>query len=260
MQKLSFTLGKDEISTAGVPSFASDISDTRLNSEPVGITHRLYNSLISNYKIDYASLKSGTGDGTTISHTLSFGYTKNIPWGRLRSSFSIGRSIADSKGIQIITNEPHSGVAVPGNFTLNNQDVNLATVTVWLKSPIVQGEQVLLRENTDYVITPFGNTLKINLLMLPPQFAVPGTYDFVVTYSLIETDSRIETKNLSYSISLELFEESFIPYYNHSTSSQTILSGSEDLVPLQITTDAVGFSLRREPLNSLRSIRMLGPM
>ena len=42
--------------------------------------------------------------------------------------------------------------------------------------------------NVHYRIYPFIATLEIQFFALPPEFAVPGHYDFVVTYSLLTSE------------------------------------------------------------------------
>jgi hypothetical protein len=82
-------------------------------------------------------------------------------------------------------------------------------------------------------------------------FVVPGTYDFVVSYSLNNENSTIRVTNLSYSISLELFHEMFIPYYNHLSSDETVLEGVVDTAPFHNVSDAVGFTFRKVPFTLL---------
>ena len=73
------------------------------------------------------------------------------------------------------------------------------------------GELVLLQQNADYVITPFGKSAQIEILNLPAQFSVPGSYDFIVSYSLNKQDARFQTDNLNYSVGFELFQRQIFP-------------------------------------------------
>jgi hypothetical protein len=243
---LAFGWNKNTLKTSGGTVAEQDLSATTRNAS-FTISHKLYNSLFSNYSLGYGSLNSDTGRTTTLSNNLGFTYSKNIPWGRLRSGVSLGRTTTDRKGVLSVPNEPHSGVRVPGSFTLNNQDVNAATILVLVRSVDVPGELIPLTENTDYVVAPFGNTYQITILNLPSDFIIPGTYDFVVSYTLNNAESKLRTTDLNYSLSFELFKDMFYPYYNHSTSRQKVLSGLTDEVPWNLTSDTVGFMFVKLP-------------
>ena len=153
----------------------------------------------------------------------------------------------DSEGSLSIANEAHNLVSVPGRFLLGSEDVNIGTLIVWLKTPTVTGELVLLQQDVNYVITPLGKASQLEILNLPAQFPLPGSYDFVVSYSLNKQDARYQTDNLNYSLAFELFRGRFSPYYNHTGTKQQLLGGSADFVPLEMNTDTLGFLLTWRP-------------
>lgn len=243
---LSFGWNKNKLKTSSGAAGEQKISSTTKSISTM-ITHKLYSSLFSNYSLSYSSLDSGTGTTTTFANSLGFTYVKNIPWGRMRSGISLGRTTTDRKGVQSVPNEPHPGVRVPGSFTLDNQDVDVNTILVFVGSVEVPGQVILLTENVDYVVTPFGNTFQITVLNLPPEFVIPGTYDFFVSYTLNNAESKIRTTNLSYSLNFELFNDLLFPYYNHTTSRQKVLSGTTQELPWNFTSDIVGFMLVKRP-------------
>lgn len=243
---ISSGLNKESVETSAPSMETTDVSNTT-KSAAFSLRHKLYESLLSSYSLGYGSVDSESGGSSSLSQGLAFAYKKKIPGGLLRANFSISRSNNDSEGVLSIVNETHSSVQIPGRFTLDNDDVNIGTIIVWLRSPIVPGELVLLQQNVDYVITPFGKSAQIEIINLPAQFSVPGSYDFNVSYDLNKRNARFQTDNLSYSIGFDLFRGRFSPYYNHTETEQTLLEGSVDFVPVNMSTDAIGFLLTMRP-------------
>ncbi|MEJ2684847.1 MAG: hypothetical protein P8Z71_10680 [Candidatus Sulfobium sp.] len=243
---LAFGWSRNTLKTSGGNIAPQELSATTRNGS-FTLTHRLYSSLFTHYSLGYGALKSDTGRTTTLANNLGVNYSKNIPWGRMRVAVSVGRTTTDRKGILSVPNEPHPGVSVPGLFTLNNQDVDATTIIVFAKSPDVPGQLIPLTQDTDYVLQPFGNTYRITIVSLPPDFAIPGTYDFVVSYTLNNAESKLRTTNLNYSINFELFKDTFFPYYDHSTSRQKVVSGIANEVPWNLTSDTVGFQFVKRP-------------
>lgn len=244
--ELGFGWNRNKMKTSSGTAGEQDFTSTTRNFS-LRITHQLYNSLFSSYGFGYGSLDSQTGTTTTLSNRLGFVYAKNIPWGRMRSSFSVGRTTTDRKGVQQVPNEPHSGVRVPGSFNLDNQDVDEDTIIVFVKSVLVPGQVIALTQDFDYIIEPFGNTFQITVLNLPPEFVIPGTYDFVVSYTLNDAESKLRTTNLNFSINFELLNDMLYPYYSHSTSRQKVVSGVSNEVPWNFTSDTVGFMFVKRP-------------
>ena len=83
-----------------------------------------------------------------------------------------------------VVDELHAGIAVPGDtFALLHSHADPASVVVYLKSPLPPFELVLLAENANYELVPTQDMLGIRVFALPSQFVIPGTYDFLVSYS-----------------------------------------------------------------------------
>ncbi|MEJ2697764.1 MAG: hypothetical protein P8013_14090 [Candidatus Sulfobium sp.] len=243
---LGFNWNKNKLNSSSETGGEQDISSTTRNVSLL-ITHKLYSSLFTTYRFGYGSLDSGTGTTKTLSNTLGFTYSKYIPGGRLRSAISVGRTTTDRKGVQAVPNEPHPGVRVPGSFTLDNQDIDAATILVFVNSLEAPGQLIPLEENADYVVTPFGNTFQITIVNLPPQYVIPGTYDFVVSYLLNNAETKLRTTNLNYQLNFELFNDMFYPYYNYSKSRQKVLSGFTDQQPWDFTSNIFGFTFVKRP-------------
>ena len=224
------------------------LSDRSKNLQ-VNVLHHLYQSLDSAYTFLHNSRNSRGGESTTMFHGLNFNYTKLIPLGRFLAGVSLGRGETDNSGQASVVNEPFSAIPVPGSFILPQQNVEPGSITVFLKSPLPPFEAILLEENVHYVVIAVLNTFEIQLLTLPPQFAVPGTYDFLVSYSLASGDFGLQTDTFGGNTSVELFENLLTPYFSYVTIRSEVVSGVFPGVPVDSTTYTAGLIVH---LGSLR--------
>jgi hypothetical protein len=246
---LSYVFSKDWFDTGG-PSLAGTHVENTLHNAAFSLTHRLYDSLISTYSAGYSNSKADTGESSSFSQGLSFGYTKKVPLGILRASLSAGISDTNTTGPQPVVNEPHDGVNVPfGNFALDGRSVEVASIVVFLKSPIVSGDLVFLRENIDYFALHSGDTVQIVVVNLPPPFVVPGTYDFVVSYTRSNQSGGYRTRSLNSTISYLLFREMLIPFWNHTETKETVKEEFAGGVPFSVISDRWGLTFNRRPFS-----------
>ncbi len=225
------------------------LSDT---SEQVqlDIVHRLFRSLDTTYRFLDISRDSSGGESTFRSNSLFVNYTKMIPDGRVLAGVNLGRSRSDNKGRADVVDEPHPGTAVPGVFTLAQQNADPRSVAVFIKSPLSPFQAILLVEGPHYVVTPVLNTLQITMLDLPPQFTVPGTYDLFVDYSLSTGEFGLGTDNVGCNLSVELLNTMLTPYYSYAAIRSTVESGSFPGTPLDSTTHTVGLRFHQGPLRA----------
>lgn len=240
---LNYSLSKG---SADRPAPAPELSTTR-QSIAFSINHKLYSSLFTGYGVGYTKASSNTGDFTGFSNSFHINYSKNIPWGRLYAAARLSRTTSDSTGSPATTDEAHPGISVPGFFVLGSEDVERSSISIFLINPEVPDERIPLAENVHYLITPLGRTFEIEVLNLPVGVRIPGTYNFVVSYTLSRRDVKITTDNAEYSARLNLFKDILTIYYDHSTYSQTIRSGFIEGGPSDTTTDTVGASAALTP-------------
>ncbi|MBI4517244.1 MAG: hypothetical protein HY699_15670 [Deltaproteobacteria bacterium] len=212
------------------------------------VSHRLYQSLDSTYTLLRDARTSSGGETTALSHSLAFNYVKSIPRGRLLAGISLTRGETDNLGQADVVNEPFLAVAVPGAFSLRQQNVAPETIVVLLKSPLAPFETIRLVENVHYSVTPVLNTFEIRMLTLPPQFTVPGTYDFFVSYSLIAGDFGLRSETFGSTTSAELFDALLTPYFSFVAVRSELLSGSFAGTPVDATTYTTGIIFQRGPL------------
>ena len=173
------------------------------------------------------------------------------------AGLNLGTILTDSTGQTDIPSEPHPATPVPGSFLLDQQDVDPATLSVFLRSPLPPFQTIRLTGNVDYTVTPVANRLQVTVVQLPPQFVVPGTYDFVVSYSL--TTGTFEQRMNTYALnaSVQLLDNMLTPYYSYLAVRTQILSGVFPGVPLDSTTNTVGLSFLDGPWRALGEFQSL---
>ena len=203
------------------------------------LIHQLFESLTSSYSFSRNSRRSTGGESDSSSHQLGFSYDKTIPRGRLLLGASFGRNDIDNSGATDVANEPHPSVAVPGSFELGQENVEPTSVVLFVRSPVSPFESIRLTEGVHFTVTSLVNALEIVILSLPPQFVLPGSYDFVVSYSLESGGFRLRSRFNSVSGSVQLFGNRLTPYASYSTVDSEVRSGFyPGAIPDSATTTA----------------------
>ena len=223
------------------------LNNTNNNIE-LDLYHRLYESLDTTYTFLDNWQDSSGGHTSFLGNSLGLNYTKEIPWGRILAGANVGRGETDSSGQVNVVNEPHPAVPVPGSFVLGQPNADPATIIVLLKSPLPPFELIQLVENINYTVIPVQNTFQINIFNLPPQFVVPGIYDFFVSYSLAGGSFKLRTDTYGTNASAQLFEDLLTPYFSYLAVRSDVLSGEFPGVPLDSTTYTGGLILHRGPV------------
>ncbi len=230
---------------AGRQTLSENGDDLRL-----ALVHRLYQSLDSTYTYNRQSRESSGGDSRASTHSLGFAYGKSIPRGRLQAGLNLGRTRTESAGRTDVVDEPHLAVSVPGTFRLAQERVDRASIAVFLESPLQPFETVRLEESLHYTLTAVADTFEVNVFSLPPQFVLPGAYDFHVAYTLSGGAFELRSRTLGHRVSVELFEGLLTPYYSYSRVRSDVLSGIFPGSGLESSTLTTGLSSRRGPLRA----------
>jgi hypothetical protein len=215
------------------------------------LIHRLYESLDTTFTHVDNTRESTGGDTDYTLNALSLNYNKLIPRGRFLAGLNLGRSLTETRGEVDIVDESHPGVAVPGSFLLGQQNVDAGSILVFLRSPLPPFDVIQLVENVHYTLLPIANTFEVQVVTLPPQFALPGTFDFTVSYSLTTGTFDLRTDNIGYNVSVDLLDALFTPYYSMVAIRSDVLSGVFPGIPLDSTTRTVGLRFYRDPLRGL---------
>lgn len=203
------------------------------------ISHQLYESLTSSYTFSRNQQSSSGGESSSTSQQLGFSYDKTIPSGSLLLGTSLGRTDLDSGGQTAVVNEAHPGVAVPGFFELGQPNVDPASLALFVRSPVSPFENLELVEGVHYTVQSLVNSLEVQILSLPPQFPLPGSYDFTASYALAGGGFALHSEFRNINASVQLFENRLNPYASITTVSSEVRSGYyPGAIPDSMTTTA----------------------
>lgn len=211
------------------------------------ILHRLFQSLDSSYVLRDDSATSAAGDSTTLSHALTFNYTKSISSGRILAGLNLSRSDTDNRGPTDVVDEGHPALAIPGSFQLAQPYADRASLILFLRSPLPPFETIQLQENVHYSVAAVGITFEVTIFALPAQFVVPGSYDFRVTYTLATGSFRLRSDMIGHNASVQLLDDLLTPYYSYSVVRPRVLSGVLPGATFDSSTLAAGLALHVGP-------------
>jgi hypothetical protein len=213
----------------------------------VDIIHRLYQSLDTSFTYLDSARESSSGETRWTGENLNLNYTKSIPRGRVLAGTNFGRADSSSEGRTDVVAEPHLANPVPGFFDLTQPNVDPGTVAIFLKSPLAPFNNIQLVENVNYTLSLIGNTTQVTLLTLPPLFVVPGTYDFLASYSIATGDYELASHVFGFNASVDLLDNMFTPYYSYVAIRSDVLSGTFPGTPLDSTTNTLGLRYLNGP-------------
>ena len=212
------------------------------------LIHRLYESVDTTYTFLRDSRSSELGRTTNLSQTLTVNYNKNLRLGSLMLGASGSTGNLESAGaFTSVVNEPHPGIPVPGAFTLGQEYVVPGSVTVLLKSPVPPYQLITLVEGVHYAVFPVVSALEIRVFGLPPEFVVPGTYDFLASYSIAGGDFTLHNGSFSANGSLKLFRELLTTYAGYTSVNTDVVSGVFPGIPVDSKTYTAGVRLSEGP-------------
>ena len=223
------------------------------------ITHRLYQSLDSRYLFLRAKRNSSRGDSTSTSNSLGADYNKSIPHGRVFAGLNLSTVLTESSGQSEVPSEPHPGIVVqpPGTFLLDQPNALQSSLVVFLRSPLPPFQSIRLLEGADYTVTLIGNRLQVEVYTLPPEFVVPGTYDFVVSYALATGTFEQRMNSMGFNTSVQFLDEKLTSYYSYLAIRTDLVSGAYPGVPLDSTTNTIGLTFLDGPWHALAEYQSL---
>lgn len=233
---------------SAVTGYPERTLDSVRRSLEADLNYQVYESLQPLYAFRYDSGSSSGGSSSSLGNSLTLLYTKKVPGGRLLASLYGGQVETESQGQTEVVEEVHAAVSIPGAFLLDRPSADPFSVVVFVRSPQAPFELLQLVENVNYMVAVVGNSLQVTVLGLPPQFAVPGSYEFRVSYSLTGGDFRMRSRNFGESLSLALFDNLVTPYVRYASVRSTVLSGVAPAGGLDSDIFAAGVSLFKGPL------------
>ncbi len=251
----SFNFLKDTRTTEQTTSSSENVVFNKSDNAGFVLSHRLYDSLRTNYNVNYVSAESTGGDTRTASQALTSAYTKKIPTGTFFAGINLSNTHSEIRGAPVVVSEAHTLTAVPpalspipGSFILNAQPVDESTIIVWVE---YADHLVLmtLGPTADYQIVKIGITsVQINVSSLPADVDTTlSQYKFQVSYSLIPSNVEFETRTEGYNLKFELFDNLLSPYYSRTSTIQEVISGSLPGSPDSLTMETIGVIVQKMP-------------
>ncbi|MBZ5640465.1 MAG: hypothetical protein LAO51_17115 [Acidobacteriia bacterium] len=241
---------------ASADDVAREVDDTYKELR-LDLSHRLFESLDTNYMLLRENRESSGGDTRSTTHLLNLDYTKRIVGGRLLAGISLGRADTDTRGQTTVVDESHPSTAVPGTITLARPDADPASVILYVRSPLPPGALVRLVDPDNYVVAMEGNAVVIHLFSLPSGFIVPGSFDFEVSYALLGGRFVLRSDSTGYNLSVELFDQRLTPYYRYSAVRSEVISGVFSGVPVDSTSHTLGVLARSGRFRALGEYQKL---
>lgn len=238
----------DETDTTGeaLTDQSSQEQFNRSITTSLNLSHRLYQSLLSNFSMNQMSLKSSSGDMSSWSDTFNSLYTKAIPSGMFTAGIQFSTASVERQGTPVIINEVHSA-ALLGSFTLTVQNIIQSTIQIQVKDPATGTLMTLPQSN--YVVSQPGSNVQITITNVSPATLQPDpayAYEFQVSYSLSD-QSKIDMISEGYSLKLDLLNYLLSPYYSYFTSNQEVVSGSVAGGPDRNSTEITGIASQHGP-------------
>ncbi len=230
----------DDQSTVGSGSEPDRTFSDNGNNVQFDVIQRLYESVDTTYRLVHDSRASSGGDTAILSHGLSLDYNKRIPRGRFATGVSLGRTETDNSGFVDVVNDPYTATAVPSTFALHQQNVDPDSITVLLKSPLPPFETIALVEGVHYQKNTSVEPFEIQIFGLPPEFVIPGDYDFYVSYSLLGGDFKLRTDTLGTNLTVQLFDDLLTPFFRYLAQRSDVLSGDFPGIPVDSDTYTTG--------------------
>lgn len=221
------------------------------------VVHRLYESLDTRYRLTSDDRQSTNGKSHTLTNAAVMDYTKEIPHGRLLLGSTFSRSDLDNKGFADVVNDAYAATPVPGTFSLHQVDVDPNSIVVVMRSPLPPFEMIPLVEGVHYQVNTALEPFEIQLTALPPEFALPGSFDIYVSYSMQTGDYELRTDNGGAAISFEMLDNLVTPYFRYLAQRSDVLSGTYPGPPIDSDSYTSGLRILWGPLRARGEYQIL---
>lgn len=216
----------------------------------VELIHRLYDSLDTRYRFGQENRDSTNGTSDRLSNGLFLDYVKKISHGRMLAGVNFNRYDLTNTGFADVVSDPYTATPVPGTIALRQNNVDASSIIVALRSPLPPFENIVLVEGLHYQVNSALEPFEIQVLTLPPEFVVPGSYDLYVSFSMQTGDYELRTDSAGTALSLELLDGKVTPYFRYMLQRSDVLSGAYPGAPIDSDSYTTGLRLVYGPLRA----------
>lgn len=254
--RASYGRTRDELSFLDGAAELGNASESETRTTSLDLTHRIYDSVRTQYSHNASASETTSGDVESRSDALSGAYTKRIPEGRIVAGGNVRRAVTNRSGAVAILGEPHPVVVadpLTNPFPLAREHADPASIVVRAKNPDTGLLEMLTRDLHYAVeVASPGTIVSLRILLLPfSTYAAAQGYELFVSYTLNAETVKLETTGAGYSLRVDLFDNFFSPYVNHSTMRQEVLSGVIGGGPEESTTNVYGVAIQKRPVTFL---------
>lgn len=228
--------------------FATDTfsgSQSRTIAGAAGLNHRLYKNLLTSFDV-FASKTDFDGGNETNWHggELRFDYTRNNPWGRLSSEYSINMTFRErfgETGSAFVIDEAHV-FNDPFVITLNERNIDTSSIVV----TDITGLIVYVVDQ-DYTITVVGD--RVELTIDPLEGTIPDISDgqtLLVDYFFDVTGTvKEDTVRQDFRIEQD-FDNGLSVFYAHRRRDEQVDSDVDPTITSnEFTNHTFGAAYRR---------------
>lgn len=209
---------------------------TEEKAAKAALTHRLFNSLTTNFGAEAAENDFVSGNEDSYRSNLGFIYRRPIPWGSLElgAAYDYGMTKRRGEDSVIPTEERHVLTSSAETY-LSKENVEIDTIVV----TDVPGTMVYIRD-VDYRVEIFGPNVRISRTLLG---AIEEGQLVSVRYSYrVDTGFDDSRFGQVYRCSLDLWSFLYLTY-THGRLNQNIISGKPLNDPIDDTTNTVRIRL-----------------
>lgn len=209
---------------------------TEEKAAKAALTHRLFNSLTTNFGAEAAENDFVSGNEDSYRSNLGFIYRRPIPWGSLElgAAYDYGMTKRRGEDSVIPTEERHVLTSSAETY-LSKENVEIDTIVV----TDVPGTMVYIRD-VDYRVEIFGPNVRISRTLLG---AIEEGQLVSVRYSYrVDTGFDDSRFGQVYRFGLDLWSFLYLTY-THGRLNQNIISGKPLNDPIDDTTNTVRIRL-----------------
>ncbi|MHC4475457.1 MAG: hypothetical protein ACYTEL_07420 [Planctomycetota bacterium] len=204
-----------------------------------GFEHKLYESLVTTGKLLGSQSEFGGGSESVVKGgNVAFSYTKENPWGRLNSVYSVGVTQLDQSGgtrTGMVVDEPHVAASL---MPVELERVNIDISSIQVKD----GNGLFFQEGEDYVITEINGRVRLDIItvggVIPPNFT-EGQEFFVDYVFFVESKREEDAVRQNFTIRQRL-ENGLSVYYAHRRQDEEVSSTPTDITPDEFRMNRFG--------------------
>lgn len=241
---LTYRYQKHDQTIAPAGDTGEEVRSVTNQNYGLDITHKLYRSLETAYRLRRDLAATANGDTASTSHTFAADYLKSVPGGTAFAGANVSWSETDSAGSTTVANETHERLGINEVFTVLQRNADCGSIRVFLTDQAAGNRPVPV----DFIAVPSpGARCDIMVIGIPPDFDQTVPHQYTISYTIESGTYTLRTDSYGYNASLSLFQSNLTPYYSRTVSSTNVVSGLYPGTPFDGEVSTVGLVLGNRP-------------